>query len=258
MERPEITVENYKQVYDYYRTVEQPGRVLKLAYAALNGILRPRVDLADGAQADLDRIRDESIPHFYIFNHLSKLDYPIFASTLYQISREDIGHIRTMGADFNFRRPHFRPSFQFGMGSVSDYIGAIPVFRSVDYPDTDLRPVQEELFHCVRDTLAMGQKAAAAPEGTINRTDDPVKLLKFHSGVAEVIFRTTALLDREAGITPMGFCYKLDPEKRNKARKVSVHVGRSLFVPPGMPVSEITERARADLQHAAIVARELY
>ncbi len=263
MERPEITVENYQEVYDYYRQCEQPARILKLAYAAFNGILHPRVDLAEGTQDDLDRIKDETIPHFCIFNHLSKFDYFIFASTLYQIAPDDIGTIRTMGADFNFRWPQRRQlkekrTFQLGAGRITDYTGGIPVFRSLEYPDVDLHPVQEELFNCIRDSLAAGQKAAAAPEGKINY-DNPTTLMKFRSGVAEVVHRTTKLLDREAGITPIGFCYKRDPTvRRNKGKNASVHIGRTLFVPPGMEVPEITEQARDNLQHAATTAYERY
>lgn len=258
MKRPQVTLENYKEVYDYYRQYEQPSKALKLAYGAFNSMLHPRVTLAEGAQDDLDRIKEESVPHFYIFNHLSRFDYPIFASTLHQVSPDDIGTIRTMGADFNFRWPGFRPNFQLGGGSLLDLIGAIPVFRSIDYPEADLHPVQEELFNCVRDCLAAGKKAAAAPEGKLNKTDDPVTLIRFRSGVAEVISRTTELLDREAAITPYGFCYKKDPAERNKVKNVSVYVGRSLFIPPGMEVPDITEHARAGLQHTAIKAYELY
>jgi len=263
MERPEIAVENYKEVYNYYRQFEQPARVLKLVYAAFNGILHPRVNLADGAQDDLDLIKRETVPHFYIFNHLSRFDYFIFASTLHQIAPDDIGTIRTMGADFNFRWPQHRQlkegrTLQMGAGPITDFTGGIPVFRSMEYPDVDLRPVQEELFNCIRDGLATGQKAAAAPEGKINY-DNPATLLRFRSGVAEVIHRTTELLDREAGITPIGFCYKRDlAVRRNKGKNASVHIGRTLFVPPGMEVPTITERARTDLQHAVTTAHELY
>lgn len=257
-ERPEITLDNYSDVYEYYKDYDNDGKILGFAYHAFNKILRPRVSFAPGAKEDLDQINTESKPHIYIFNHLSKWDYFIFAATLDQIAPEDIGNIRTMGADFNFRGPKITPS-QIQAGPLVDYIGGIPVFRRMDYPDAELHDVQDKLFDCVAHSIISGKKAAAAPEGKINVTNDPTKLLKVHSGVGEVATRAARTLGSDVAITPIGLCYKREKHlTRNKARKTKVFVEKSVLITPEMTANQATELYAESLQRAAMIAYGLY
>jgi 1-acyl-sn-glycerol-3-phosphate acyltransferase len=258
MERPAITVDNHQAVYDYFSQNELPTGALKIAHSVINRIFDPRVTMAPGAQSDLERIRDEQIPHIYIFNHLSRFDWFIFASTLHQIAPSDVGNVRTMGADFNFHLLKTKGKFWVGGGTLNDHIGGIPVFRSIDYPKRDLTPVQENLFNCVVRNLERGQAAAAAPEGKINETDDPATLLPFRSGIIEIGQRAANSMGREVAYTPLGTWFGQDRHKKPKIKNVSVYTGRSLFVPPGSGKIAVTDHARNSLQFAVTIARELY
>lgn len=257
-QRPPITVDNYQQVYEYFEDYCNDGKVLSFAYSAINKILHPRISENPQARLDAEHITANNTPHIYIFNHLSKWDYFLFASYLHQKAPGDIGNIRTMGADFNFRGPKISAS-EIQVGPLVDYIGAVPVFRSQDYPSVDLHPVQEELFNCVARSLVKGHKVAAAPEGKINVTENPMQLLKFRSGIAEVAMRASHMLDSEVAITPIGFCYKRDIHQlKNKGKNARIYVEQSVYATPDMTVPQITEAAREKLQQAAAVAYGLY
>lgn len=256
--RPPITVDNYQQVYEYFEDYDNDGKVLGFAYGAINKLLHPRISENPQARPDAEHIAATNTPHIYIFNHLSKWDYFLFASYLHQKAPSDIGNIRTMGADFNFRGPKITAG-EVQVGPLVDYIGGIPVFRSQDYPERDLRPVQEELFNCVARSLVKGHKVAAAPEGKIYVTDNPIQLLKFRSGVAEVAMRAAHILDSEVAITPMGFCYKRDVRQaKNKGKNARIYVEQSVYATPDMTVPQITDMAREKLQQAAAIAYGLY
>ncbi len=49
MVRPEVTLENYEDVYRFYLDHQQNRFLARAAYAALSARFRPRIGYADGA-----------------------------------------------------------------------------------------------------------------------------------------------------------------------------------------------------------------
>jgi 1-acyl-sn-glycerol-3-phosphate acyltransferase len=255
MKRPKIAVENYREVYNYFRQYDPQARPLQLAYAALNGIFRPRVTFADRAQDDLVRINETQTPHIYYFNHLTNYDGFVINAALHQIAPDDIGNIRTLAADFNFRQLGPLP-IPIPL-PVMEAFGLAPVFRHMDYPDVeDMTAVHDESFNYFRDLLVKGEKIAGAQEGETNKTDDPTTLLRTRSGLGIIAYRTAELLDRPVAMTPIAMSYGRHRRAMTNPFKTSIYVGRSLFFPPG--TRSINFHSRTALQYADTMAHELY
>lgn len=257
MKRPKVVLENYEQVYDYYEQCQPAILPQKLAYAAISAVLRPRIMYMNGAIDDLDQINSEHLPQIYTFNHLSKFDQLIVGSTLHQIAPDDIGNIRTLGADFNFRWVSIQPNKWLSIPPLIDGMGGIPVYRGINYPDANLRPVHDRMFNCAVNALATGQKIEASYEGEVNK-NDPTRLRKFRSGISHIACRAAELLDRDIAITPLAFSYAPQKRRFTNPFNTSVCIGRSLFVQPGSNPDTITRQAQSYLQYPVTLAHELY
>lgn len=249
MKPRDINPENYIEVYEYFKEIQPNEGVIKLGYGAFNAVFRPKIFYAAGAREKLNTIQESNSPRIYTFNHLSNYDALISGAILTHIAPDDVGKIRTYGADFNFRAWYRK---------LAELQGGIPVFRRQDYQDIDLHDVHDALFDTGRDILASGTPMTVLPEGKINTNHDTTRLLKVHSGVGELACRTANLTDAPIHIVTTGMSYG---ETRTKVRNpfhVSSYTNEPITVEPGDMPGEVTDRVRDSLQHATTSAVQLY
>jgi hypothetical protein len=270
MERPEITLDNYEEVYEYYPQIELAKKTAKLLYGAIDGIFSPRVLYADQAQDDIDTINENNIPQIFAFNHVIGADGFISPASLHQIAPEAVGNIRILGADFNFREWY---------GPLFDNMGGIPLYRRQDYSGPEnaekLRLAKKAMLVCIRKCLVAGQKVAIAPEGEPNYINR-AKLRELRSGVGDIAYETAQFTESPVAITPFAIsvcaldeCMVGASRQRSRglkeslrqvaeAHKARICVGRSIYVQPDMDVPEIMGHVGDHLQDAVTIAHELY
>jgi len=126
MGNPEVSLDNYEAVYEYYRSHQQNRFVAKLAYAALALKYRPRVRYAPGAEAALKTLLERKTQLVVAVNHLTESDQFTLAATAWRTPlRRVIGRTRVLAKDELFVDPSQRKKI--------DMMGSIPVFRSKNY-----------------------------------------------------------------------------------------------------------------------------
>lgn len=84
MGNPEVSLDNYEAVYEYYRSHQQNRFVAKLAYAALALKYLPRVRYAPGAEAALKTLLERKTQLVVAVNHLTESDQFTLAATAWR------------------------------------------------------------------------------------------------------------------------------------------------------------------------------
>jgi hypothetical protein len=250
--RPEFTLENYNQVYEYVREYQQPRIVSKLAWAAFNGIYKPHVSFVDeSAYDEFQQLRQDNIPQIFAFNHLTDIhDQFISAAGIRQVMPEAAGNTRVWT-----KGPLLRSIRRRGLGLVGDMLGGIPVERKKDNPNgTIFEEANSELFGTTAWVITHDQNLAMYPEGTHNKGDIHT-LGTVRSGIGEVSLRLNAIRKQYA-ITPFGMAF--DPKKSFLPRHAQVVVGHPIEVPQKATVEEITELTRDQLQSLVTKAFDKY
>lgn len=211
MKKPEVILENYKQVYDYYEEYQQPKAGARLGHSVMSWMFRPQVEYSQGAkEASLDLLKDPNKRTIIAINHLSDNDQYVVASMAHreQSFRQMIGNTFVQAKEPLFHHPNkiIRPLLRRGV----DVMGAVPAFRKKDVTED-----QEQLRHDATarlldisvNKLQRGMHMAIFPEGTRNK-DNPDKVQELRPGVAIVAGRVATAC--EVGIIPVGFTYEGD------------------------------------------------
>ncbi len=257
MQEPRIALDNYKEVYDYFRDVQLPTGKLKKGYSFLNAIFEPRVSYADDASQDLVQINENEYPHIYAFNHRSNWDSVVIPSILHQIAPQDVGNLRGMTNSKALSLLRF----------IAEPMGSIPVFIKGHYRDQPellnmLPDAQNEMF----DTFActeteLRQKIYGCPEGEYNKHGPADSLTTVRRGMAEIACRI-AQTKSPVAITPTAFAYGTRNWKYARCLKypfnTSAYVERSILVEPDMSSAQVTELLRTRLLCAVQNAVALY
>ena len=259
MQMPKVTIENYKQVYDYFCDFQQSTKFIKRWYAFTQFAFRPRLHYATGSHKDLDLIRDKDYRHIYAFNHQDNWDGYVFFSVIGTIAPHDVGRIRAMATSACFETP-FPKAFR--------NTGYIPVFLKSHHAQSRKHSKHPErlalvptatkaAFECFTSVmLNHHQNIFICPEGTYNK-GAPNTLLPLRSGTAEIAHRV-AQINGPVAITAIGLAYGKKRQRFVNPRGASVYVNRSIFIRPEMTVDEITELLQKRLQSSVERAVELY
>lgn len=214
--RPDVTIENHQEVYEYYRDFTPNKRAAKLTYAALGAIAVPRVSFVNDAEAQLEHELDRDTAPLVIFNHLSFRDPLLLAGVVRQTAlRGKVGDIRAFAMDPLFHNPIAR--------RIVDNCGAVPMFRTKDNHGKPVTAAAYEASAVGAHFLLHGQPLAMSPEGGINRTDDPSRIMKIRKGIAHTILRARDL-GGDPHIIPLGMSY--GPE--HALRHANIIVGEPL------------------------------
>lgn len=249
MKKPEVTLENYEQVYDYYQQYDQPMFGAKLGHYAMGLIFKPNTEFAPGAEDAVEAaLQDDKTRTVVAFNHLSDNDqYVVSAMAIKEPAfKPMVGNTFIQSKEPLFHHPNkiLRPFLRRGV----DIMGAIPAFRKKDVDDSsaDLRRLAtarmlETSVQKIRD----GKFMAIFPEGTRNK-ENPEQVQPLRPGISAVIGQTATT--HEVNIIPVGFTYehnKHKPQMRVEMPELYSNIGESELLP----------WLQTSLQHAVDSAR---
>lgn len=179
MSRPEVTLENYPAVFEYYDQRRPNPNFARLGHYVMTKLYHPHITMAEHDQAELQRELSGSAQMLLVSNHTtSKEDQYNLAASVYLAPplRPRMGYIAIMSkmSVFNGR----------GIGGklqryAVDGLGAIPVVRGKDINPNDYA-TQEELEEAIAEQR---QNSKLSRQLGINKTlRDHLDLAGFPEG----------------------------------------------------------------------------
>lgn len=243
MRPPEVLLDDFDTVYDYYRDHRQNRVKAWAAYAFLARRFRPRVYFAEGARERVRTLLRSKRPVLIAVNHLSRHDpYTVAAAAWRSPLRPLIGRVRVLAKDELFVDPKLR-------GQV-DMMGAIPVFRGKDHGIRAVNAAGQRMMDICAERMARGDHLCVFPEGTCN-TVDPARVQPVGSGIGHIAFRA-AKLGAAPALLSLGLSYGpgngTEPS-REQVKSAAFWFGNPIEELPARP-AEISRLVREDLQHA--------
>ncbi|WP_410871382.1 lysophospholipid acyltransferase family protein [Nocardia sp. A7] len=198
MHSPEVLLDDYDAVYDYYLRHQQNRWKALASYAVLGRRFRPRVTFAESAKQQLKALIRSGRPVIYAINHLSTSDpYTVAATAWRSPLRSKIGRVRVLAKDELFVDPEQRRKV--------DMMGGIPVFRGKDHGIRAVNAAGQRMMDVCAQRLAAGDHLAIFPEGTCNEVDH-TKVQAVGSGIGHIAFRA-AKLNAPPALVAMGMNY---------------------------------------------------
>lgn len=237
MDAPEVSLDNYEAVYEYYRGHQQNRFVAKLAYAALALKYRPRIAYAPGAEAALAALLGRGTQLVVAVNHLTESDQFTLAATAWRTPlRRVIGRTRVLAKDELFVDPAQRKKV--------DMMGSIPVFRSENHGLRAVSDAGRVMMDVAAQRLSEGDCLAIFPEGTCN-AEDPRTLQHVNSGIGHIVSRAEKLGCSPA-LLSVGISYGPEVGHVKSAR---VFIGTPVVDLGGKPM-DIARVVQGELQRA--------
>lgn len=248
MQRPEVTLSNYEDVYRYYaeHSVNKPvATLLHLASAAL---YHPRVTYADGAEEQLGEHLDVGGRVILTSNHIQMFDQlPIAALMQTSVLQPMVGSTVVWAKRDYFTQGWLRPAL--------DSVGGIPVWRDKDYASDEEKQASFDVIMALLDATVQsmqdGAHLFAFPEGTRN-TMDIRQLGKVQSGVGHVAVKAARRLDRPVALTPTALWYG---ENTKVSLRPRLHVGTPIMVDRSMSGGRATKQLQEAMEASLLVAR---
>lgn len=201
MSRPEVTLENYEELYSYYGQHEPSELALKGLHLATRAIYMPETHYAAGAEATITSLLENDHRLIMTCNHINMLDQLPVAAMMREEEafRPVVGHTSILAKQPYFRNPLAR--------RLMDTMGAIPVFRAQDTEGSsnkDRLAAANAMIGAAVERIEAGGHLFLFPEGTRNR-DDRTKLGKIQSGVGRIATRSAEVAS--VAIVPMAIWY---------------------------------------------------
>ncbi len=214
MKKPEVTLENYEAVYEYYAQYKQPRVGAYVGHKAMSLMFKPQVEYASGAEdAIQDLVRNPNARSIVALNHLSDNDQYVVAAMAQRekVLRPMAGNTFIQSKEVLFHHPNqlLRPILRRGV----DIMGAVPAFRKKDVTEgqEDLRrAATAEMIRTSIDKLRAGQNMAIFPEGTRNK-EQPETVQGLKAGITAIAGEVA--VTHEVAVVPVGFTY--DGDKRH-------------------------------------------
>lgn len=271
MSRPRVSLENYREVYDYYEQHTQSPTFARLGHALLSKLYRPTITFAQGGVAER-AIRDEIGAGTRLIispNHLTGDDQYVVVSVA---QKEPVLH-PLRGHTFIPAEPSLFTRAQHKGGALLrravDGLGAIPIVRLEDLrrQGVTITPEIEELHKKailmadeveISKLVNQGAHMAGFWEGTRNRTDHTtVQPLK--KGIGHTACKAAEQVD--ISIVPVGIYYGGEPtdyRKLDVPQKYTphVHIGMPLRVETANPgeLIRLVYPAMQDCVNAAVAS----
>lgn len=232
MKRPEVSLQNYSRVYEFYEHYRPPTVAYQLGHRALAQVYKPAVNFDPGAKEAIAQHLEGSTRLILASNHVNNQDQYIVAAMAQRerVMRPMRGRTFIPAKESLFHNPLLRRGV--------DYMGAIPAFRQKDIDTSGLGDEAGELRWCLQRNAAQrlldisvariqrGDHMAIFPEGTRN-TGDAVRVQTVKRGIGEIVCGVGD--DVPVAIVPMGIYYGegVDFDKR----RPTVSVGNPLEGP---------------------------
>lgn len=281
MSRPEVSLQNYEPLYEFYEHYEQNQLFARLGHLILSQMYKPIVTYAEGGAAE-EAIRnelDEDRRLALAANHLTKGDQYVLMSLVQRekVFRPFIGNSFMAAKAPLFKNPLLR--------LVLDEMGGIPVFRMEDVKNQDTEDVEhqdtEDVEHLDSETpsdievlqrlavlrvndvqiarLIRGRHMGNFPGGTRNR-EDHTKVQELKKGFAHTVLNAAKIVG--VSIAPIGMYYG-EPDNYNKLdvpnkHTPNMHIGMPLRVDPALSPEELTSQLELVIQDCVNVAVDAY
>ena len=161
--RPEITPNNYQEVYDYYETPRLKPLFNAAYFRLSHALYAPDVLLADETRERIEEQLTHGKGAIIASNHPSAQD-PFVAAAAMQ--ETDIPQLREFTA-------YAKDSLFHGITlPFFEYTGAIPVFRPTTYDHIDSRTmmqITEQLFRVTASRLRQGKTLQSCPKANAHQ-----------------------------------------------------------------------------------------
>ncbi|MEK7059835.1 MAG: lysophospholipid acyltransferase family protein [Patescibacteria group bacterium] len=200
MKVPDVTIENYRPVYEYYEQTEPDAQLLGDLHAKMAKVYHPRVEYAPGARAAIEEHVESGTSLLMASNHIIVTDQFVVGAAMQSEAafRPLIGDTFIPTKVEFFTNPYRR--------ALLDSLGAVPVFRLGDVSDRNAQAeAAKMLIDVCAKKLTNGSTGFIFPEGTRNR-NDPAKLGRIHKGIGRMVCKAS-----EDGVpvsvVPMGLWY---------------------------------------------------
>jgi hypothetical protein len=186
MTKPEVTLENYEAVYNFYEDYRPKPEDVQKIYSKVGKIFRPNVEYAYGAQEIIADALNTGHRLIIVSNHVNYCDPPNIAALAEreQLLNTIVGNTFIPARADLFKHDKLR--------NAIDDLGAIPIIRAktIDREDRERnalrRKATERYLGCCVTKISEGQHMAIFPEGTRN-LDKKQLLLPVKDGLAKVI-----------------------------------------------------------------------
>lgn len=246
---PEVTLENYQAVYDYYQVHQQPRFKALAAYAHLARKYAPRVNLSKQTALDIKQIRDDNGSFLISVNHpTNHSDQFVLAGTAWRSPlRRNIGHMRVLGKDDLFIDKEQRKKV--------DMMGSIPVFRAKDHSLRAVSDAGKRMMDVCAERLFDGDDLAVFVQGE-HESEHPEQIKKINSGIAHIALRALNL-GTPLHMLSIGIAYDR-PGDHPSVEHASVYINPPFQIDAANKPATITREVRDDLQTAVTKAHELY
>lgn len=244
MPRPEVTLENYEELYGYYAELDPSSLALKGLHAVASLSYHPSVHYAPDAQERISRLLDDNRSLILACNHIDRRDqFPIAAAARQEEAlRPLVAHTSILAKKSYFESPVAR--------WVMDAMGGIPVFRPQDIEKADRRTsvrAGRAMLNATIDRLGAGNHLLVFPEGTRNR-ENPTKLDKIHDGVGILATRAA-----NVAIVPMALW---PGEDTTHSLRPEIYINQPLE-PPFDSAVKVTNALREAMKDSLTMARAL-
>lgn len=256
MSRPEVTVSNHEQVYEWYRHHGQNPRFARFGHRAVAWVHKPNVTSDSGTGELISSLLDAHTRLVFVANHIHAKDVTVLPAAIwaYPPLREVAGNARIVAKQETFNGEimgkHAHPVVKkVGGGLVRvtcDALGQIPAMRGSSNAEVDpelLKQAHQNLAATEGHFLDRNVHIAKFGEGTRN-TEDPEVVQELKPGVKFGLEAATSAIP--LATVPLGIWHP-DSERSR------VHVGEPLPVPLAVP--DLLGEMRERIQYCVDVAR---
>jgi hypothetical protein len=204
MKRPEVTLENYQAVYEFYDQYEPSARAQRAAHLILNLMYHPHVAFADDTDIQLEQAAENDMRLLIVANHVRGQDPLLFGPALRARDSLKYYNGRTIepAKASIYKMPI--PGLRYGL----DILGAVPAFRKQETAGAtlDVRFGATAGYSQVSINKVIGGRSMIIhAEGTRNR-DNPRELLPIKEGTGRLACTLSKKVD--IGILPVAIWYK--------------------------------------------------
>lgn len=248
LERPkQFTLENYAEIYNYYRLYIPDANKIKFAANVLRLVYNPETSISDENLAEVAEHTNAERPIIYALNHVRMRDQFVVGTAIWAIPELRSNVLN--GVIIPAKPGYFTGTSRLPLPTtLLEDVGMMPVFRATEAHDKDSQLFREStlayLSTCAFQ-LSQGINLLVSPEGTRN-TKDPTRIQTLKQGVAK-----TAVLACELGAQPMilpsAVYYDYEQFGFYKPR---VHFGEPITPDVADSVSELTDQLSHNLQEA--------
>ena len=252
--RPEVTVDNYEAVYDFYGPGRRRDGFTYPLLRFVDAVYRPRLLVPQETVADLHRLHDSGVGIIVAANHPSKHDPFVLASAVFDSRVRFLASGTGLTKDPLFRGP-LRPVFE--------YTGTVPVFRAKNYQGT-AREVHDgaaaRLIDLCVERLTTGGVVLTFVEGTNSSADDlrTLRLESVKKGVGQMV-RGVRSGGGSVAVLPVGIVYHGREHARTPPRHPAVAAGPPIVWEgpgPAPTIDEVRAAVREGIDDALTRAWE--